>query len=501
MQPRAFRACLTLMALAACDDDGARDRGEGGSSSSASGWTSSGSPPGSSGTSTVAGGGGDTPASGASGSGGPGGGGSGTTTGTGAGDAGGGQPISSCTDTACAFPGAEGFGTATPGGRGGQVIVVDTLAPDGPGSLTEALLTAGPRVIVFAVSGVIDFAGASIELTEAQSFVTVAGQSSPGGITLRNVTLSSYHSGFHDAVFRFLRVRGTSNADNLSFATVSNIVIDHMDFSGATDETFDMTASRDFTISWSTISNSTGGPGSQGYGALIAYMPTTNISIHHNLMANHAGRCAAQMHWAGEGEPPEGGATLDFRNNVLHNCGSQQLLRAEGIPTTGIRFNLVGNFARSGPATPAESMMFGVWGDIHLADNVYEGQSMILTPYFEGTQHDAPFEFPAVTTSSATVARGDVLRWVGAWPRDAMNVRTIDEVEAGAGQLGAIDDALIVDGPPAAADGDADGLPDSWEVERGLDPQDGADSAAIAPGGYAHIEIYLAERAALITGH
>ena len=54
-----------------------------------------------------------------------------------------------------AFPGAEGFGASTPGGRGGRIIRVTNLNPDGPGSLQAACRERGPRIIVFAVSGVI----------------------------------------------------------------------------------------------------------------------------------------------------------------------------------------------------------------------------------------------------------------------------------------------------------------------------------------------------------
>ena len=84
-----------------------------------------------------------------------------------------------------AFPGAEGFGTETPGGRGGPVLVVTNRNSSGPGSFREAMLTTGPRIIVFRVSGVIDLGG-NISLTEAHSHVTVLGQSSPGGGTFVN---------------------------------------------------------------------------------------------------------------------------------------------------------------------------------------------------------------------------------------------------------------------------------------------------------------------------
>ncbi|HOU66058.1 MAG TPA: TlpA disulfide reductase family protein, partial [Thermomonas sp.] len=55
-----------------------------------------------------------------------------------------------------AFPGAMGWAAQTPGGRGGRIIKVTTLAPTGPGSLREALDAKGPRIVVFEVGGVID---------------------------------------------------------------------------------------------------------------------------------------------------------------------------------------------------------------------------------------------------------------------------------------------------------------------------------------------------------
>jgi hypothetical protein len=402
---------------------------------------------------------------------------------------------------ASAFPGAEGFGTDTPGGRGGRVIIVDTLAPDGPGSLTEALLETGPRIIVFRVSGVFDFAGAVLELGEAQSFVTVAGQSSPGGITLKNVTLSAYHSGFHDAVFRFLRLRGPDTYDNLSFATVHHIVIDHCDFSGGSDEALDITSGQDITVQWSTITNSRSDEGSQSYGLLLAYKPTTRITLHHNLSAHHGGRCGAELHWVDDEEPdPADGAWLDFRNNILYNCGFQQLLRSDQEPATGAFFNLVGNLGKSGPQTLADSMMFGVGGSVYLEDNDYEGQSLIMSPWFEGEYADTPFDFAPVTTTSRDTAYEEVLAWAGAWPRDPMNLRTIGEVQDGTGSLGRQDDALIEDGPAAPADGDEDGMPDEWETAQGLDPSDPSDALALTTSGYTQIELYLADRAAALIG-
>jgi hypothetical protein len=179
-------------------------------------------------------------------------------------------------DALPAFPGAQGFGTETTGGRGGVVLVVTNLSGSGPGSFRQAMLTTQPRIIVFRVSGVIDLGG-DIVLAEAHSRVTVLGQSSPGGVTFINGSLGNYQTNFHDAIFRFLRFRA-QDGDTMAFNPVYNLVIDHSDFSGGADETFDVDASHDFTVQWSTILNSKSGPGSQNYGALIAYRPTTRTS-------------------------------------------------------------------------------------------------------------------------------------------------------------------------------------------------------------------------------
>ena len=124
----------------------------------------------------------------------------------------------------------------------------------GPGSFRQAMLTTGPRIIVFRVSGVIDLGG-PIQLTEAHSNVTVLGQSSPGGITFINGSIGNYQTNVHDVIIRFIRMRAQAE-DTIAFNPVYNLVIDHSDFSGAADETFDIDASHDYTVQWSTILNS-----------------------------------------------------------------------------------------------------------------------------------------------------------------------------------------------------------------------------------------------------
>ena len=82
-----------------------------------------------------------------------------------------------------------------------------------------------------------------------------------------------------------------------------------------------------------------------------------------------------------------------------------------------------------------------------------------------------------------------------------MTIRTVDEVRAGSGTLGKIDDPLNTStGPAPPTDEDLDGLPDDWETANGLDPNNRADSAQLHPSGYANIEVYLHQIAEQITG-
>ena len=389
-----------------------------------------------------------------------------------------------------AFPGAQGFGTETTGGRGGVVLVVTSLNGSGPGSFRAAMLTTGPRIIVFRVSGVIDLGG-DVSLAEAHSNVTVLGQSSPGGVTFINGSVGNYQTNFHDGIFRFLRFRA-QDGDTMAFNPVYNLVIDHSDFSGGADETFDIDASHDFTVQWSTILNSKSPPNSQNYGALIAYRPTTNITFHHNFSAHHGGRCGAQFHWAGAGPVPADGVKLDLRNNVFYNCGFQQIYRQDEPPAEGARWNLIGNYAKSGPNTPSGSMMFGLDGTIHLSDNLYPGQ-LIMSPFSNPTYVPQPLPFPSVATVSAAQAFDEVLDRTGSWPRDAMTTRTVAEARSGTGTLGQLNDPLNTSGPPPPVDADLDGIADSWELSHGLSPGNPLDSAQIHPSGYAWVEVYLNE--------
>jgi pectate lyase len=394
------------------------------------------------------------------------------------------------------FPGAQGWGTETVGGRNGRVILVTNTNPSGAGSLLAAFQAAGPRIVVFRTSGVINMNFDNFNAST--SFLTVAGQTSPGGITLTangGTILESYHSGFHDAVFRFLRVRSNDNTyDNISFATVYNIVIDHCDFSGASDECFDICSSHDFTVQWTTIANSSSCSGCQTYGALIAYAPTSQITMHHSLWAHHINR-SPYFHWNNAAAINNG--QIDFRNNISYDGRDYFLVL--GMPGGPIHINIVSNYFKAGPSTPVDKKPLSIPSEMVMydSDNVWDPQSGqitndIVNMWSNPQTTSTPWPMPEVTTMTADQTYDTVLAKVGAWPRDAMNTRTVNEVINRTGTMGKDDDAKITSGPTAPADADNDGMPDFWETGMGFNPNDSAGKNADHDNdGYTNIEEYI----------
>jgi hypothetical protein len=237
-----------------------------------------------------------------------------------------------------AFPGAEGFGSDTPGGRGSssppytytvkEVWSLQDGLPAPPWSLRAAIDAPGPRIIVFRVAGTIELVA---PLQILHPYVTIAGQTAPApGITLRQLSLipeASTHAleiRTHDVVVRGLRVRpgrATFGAGPLPGAKqdaihvsklldvagrpdVHHVVIDHVTASWATDENIDVGVATDVTIQWSLLSEPlywdpttwTGDPlapgdltAGAGYNLLIsqpADVVTGRVSVHHNLTAH-----------------------------------------------------------------------------------------------------------------------------------------------------------------------------------------------------------------------
>ena len=158
-----------------------------------------------------------------------------------------------------AFPGAEGFGAIASGGRGGAVYSVTTLDPDPggtiPGSLNHALRQSGPRTIVFRVSGVIHGIANIVH-----GDVTIAGQTSPGGIIVRGLICDGHYeqNACDNVIVRHLRSRPAWNLtvpaggerldDALRLDGINRAIFDHVSLAHATDEALQISWASDITV-------------------------------------------------------------------------------------------------------------------------------------------------------------------------------------------------------------------------------------------------------------
>ncbi len=435
------------------------------------------------------------------------------------------------------FPGADGFGRYTTGGRGGQVLFVDNLNDDGEGSLRKAIEAEGARTIIFRVSGTI-FLESVLEIKNDS--ITIAGQSAPGdGICLANYTL---RVAANNVIIRYVRSRmgdlRRTQDDAMSGARRHDIILDHCSMSWSTDECASFYDNENFTMQWCLLSESlrksVHAKGSHGYGGIWGGM---KASFLHNLLAHHSSRnprfCGARYH-----EKTRETELADFRNNIIYNWGFNSSYAGENG-----KYNMVNNYYKPGPATQknVRNRILEAWqsqdgrgfhdfGKFYIDGNVMEGDEAVTKNNWNGVDyklfiekeridkqhpHDdtlmlrcrsyQPFDFVVNKTQSAIEAYNDVLQHAGAsLLRDAVDKRVVDEVRRGAftfGENGMIDSQAQVGGwpglksLPAPKDSDNDGMPDEWEKEHGLNPNKKDDALYSFDKNYTNLEVYLNELA------
>lgn len=369
-----------------------------------------------------------------------------------------------------AFPEALGWAAKTPGGRGGQILKVTTLAADGPGSFKAAVETKGPRIVVFEVGGVIDLGVKTLTIREP--FLTIAGQTAPSpGITLirGGVDIAT-----HDVVVQHLRVRageaGQPKKSGGDFDSIStqgvayNILIDHNSLTWGTDENLSASGprfvgktpdewragtSRSITFSNNIVAESLGyathAKIEHSKGSLI-HDNVTDILIVGNLYAHNYERNPLF----------KGGVRGVIANNLIFNPGQRaihyNLMAAEwgNEPWQVGQVVAVGNVLRGGQDTPVDLPFFqiGGYGDVEFygKDNIAVDRFGKPLPMF-GRYTTAPARIIEVkkpplwpegfTAMPAEQVQLSVLTNVGArpWDRDADDVRLLADVAEGRGEI------------------------------------------------------------------
>jgi hypothetical protein len=450
-----------------------------------------------------------------------------------------------------AFPGAEGGGAFTPGGRGGKVYVVNSLADRGPGTLRDACEQGGARIIVFNVAGIIQLKSPVIIRAP---YITIAGQTAPGdGICIAG---ESVWINTHDVVIRFVRFRrGATDVarrdDGLGGNPVGNIIIDHVSASWGLDE--------NMSIYRHVYDRN---------GAKQQKLPTVNVTIQNSIFSealdtyNHAfgstigGLNSTFMRnlWANNiARNPSVGMYGDFGfvNNVVFNWWNRS---ADGGDNNSL-FNIINNYYKPGPITPTDKPIGhrilkpesgrsqdkkALYGRVYANGNIVEGNERVTKNNWDGgiqiedmpnagrytdsIKSDKPFPIAKIKTLSAADAYNYVLENVGASlpKRDAVDSRVVNVVRTGkivyvegttnskgkefikhrlpddSYKQGIITDPSQVGGYPKYngtpyKDSDNDGMPDSYETQKGLNPKNAADAVMTAKngGGYTNIEVYL----------
>ncbi len=451
-----------------------------------------------------------------------------------------------------AFPGAEGAGRFTTGGRGTPaqpttVFEVTNLNDDNnPGSLRYALqasqTTYPHRTIVFRVAGTIHL-NSKLNI---RNNTTIAGQTAPGGgicIADHPVVISG-----DNVILRYLRIRmgdknqdkgqvdGSGGDDVLGNLGGKNIIIDHCSVSWSSDECLTIYRGDSLTIQWSIVSEplnysyhfEAGGSDYQehGYGGIWG---AKRGSFHHNLIAHVKGRAPRFAGSSTYSPSTAGTENADFRNNVIYNWISYSTNGGDGG-----NYNVVNNYYKSGPSTnsgstsgvpnrymimnPSKSAL--PYPKVYLAGNYVDGSSDITANNWKGiamaggtladtglSKADLPFDIAPLNMQTATEAYQLVLEKAGAVlpGRDTLDQRIINDVKNRTGRVIDVQGgfphgtpyALTVNAWPALAagtapaDDDHDGMSNAWELAKGLNPNDAADRAGITPEGYTNLEVYL----------
>jgi hypothetical protein len=452
-----------------------------------------------------------------------------------------------------AFPGAEGGGMFTLGGRGGKVYVVTSLADSGPGTFREACEAGGARMVVFNVAGMIRL---ETPVSIRAPYITIAGQTAPGdGVVIAG---ESVDIDTHDVIIRHMRFRrGEVNVarrdDAVGGDAIGNIIIDHTSASWGLDESLSL-----YRNMWSPEPN-------RHPDRSPEKLPTVNITIQNSIIAetldlyNHAfgstfgglnSTMVRNLFANNVARNPSVGMWGDFSfvNNVLFNWWNRTL---DGGDYRSM-WNIINNYYKPGPITPENdpvryriaksekgsidatifARIYAHGNRIHdnrlISDDNWAGGIQLgmpheeATKYFDQVRMKSPFPMADVRIMPAQEAFEWVLAHAGATipKRDAVDERIVKQVRTGiiaykeghdtkdskyvkrrlpadSYKKGIITNVNQVGGYPEYKgtpykDADSDGMPNWWEEKHGLNPNDPADAHGDINGdGYTNIEKFI----------
>ena len=442
-----------------------------------------------------------------------------------------------------AFPGAEGFGALTTGGRGGDVYHVTTLADSGFGSLRDGVESAtGPRTIVFEVSGNIVLQSI---LWIKKSNLTIAGQTAPGdGICIRDYSVNIKKA--NNIIIRHLRIRlgdvqtlikgkptGSTGLDVVSIDDSKNIIFDHCSLSWSCDEIFGIVQNENVTIQWCLIAEPLGDPLLHPYGNSHAYglnNSANTLSVHHCLISNYVMRGpefepndavndqgypvqmeavnnvlfdykkSGSRYKTGIEDNPEAASDISFQFHFLNNFyirkSFEDAPEIHAVTKLGVTNQLkvfvdgnIGPNRQTNDLNPWKS----VW--VEKGPNILEADSSIKAQMASG-----PLFSPSVpiTMETAQQAYESVLRDVGCRiNRDSVDTRILNDVKNRRFRdylhsQETVGGWPVLNAAPAPADTDRDGMPNWWEDLHELDKENPDDrNGDVDLDGYTNLEEYL----------
>ena len=375
-------------------------------------------------------------------------------------------------DTLVAFPGAEGFGKYTSGGRGGKVVYVTTLADDKNGETEGSLRWAikqypgEPLTVCFAVTGEIRLVD-RLYFNRRENF-TLAGQTAPGmGVVITHHKVE--FGGSKNFIVRNLRFRIGRYSVDSTFLTANavgaenceNYIFDHCDFGWSTEENMNTYDSHFITVQYCIVHeglNNSGHPkGARGYGCQWGGSPAT---YHHNLLVNNNKR-SCRFNGA---QSNDFVVYLDYINNVQYNfeggsngCygGENTAKLAEGEYNglnSAHECNFINNYYKVGPNTTNTKLFFmssyarsgaTSWAPAqwYLSGNVFEGAPAVTADNWQGVKSENTTKYPLDTLRVDTLIRPKTPWW--RWTEDSIYGRyDFDNYAYAASDFETADDAF-----------------------------------------------------------